>query len=69
MEKDFLKMAKGILILHGTEDEIVPIEPIKAFAGRNGIRFIPMEGVDHRFQNPKIMDSAIEKIVSFFGMI
>ena len=68
-EKDFRKLAEDILILHGTDDEIVPIESIKTFAGRSGIHFVPVEGADHRFQNPVIMDAAIEKIVSFFGMI
>ena len=44
------------------------LEAVKAFADRNGIRFVPVEGADHRFQDPGKMNVAIEEIVSFFGM-
>ena len=64
-KRHFRKQADSILILHGTEDEIVPIEKVKLFAERNGIRFIPVEGADHRFQDTAKMDFAIEEIVHF----
>ena len=37
-------------------------------AEENGIAFEPVEGADHRFQNPKHMDDAISRIAAFFGM-
>ena len=66
--RDFRKFAENILILHGTEDEIVPIETMRLFAERNGIFFIPVEEADHRFQDTEKMDFAIEEIVRFFDM-
>lgn len=67
-KRHFRKQADSILILHGTEDEIVPIEKVRLFAERNGICFIPVEGADHRFQDRAKMDFAIEGIVHFFDM-
>ena len=67
-KRNFRKQADTILILHGTEDEIVPIETVRLFAERNGISFISVEGADHRFQDTEKMDFAIEEIVRFFDM-
>ena len=67
-KRNFRKQADTILILHGTEDEIVPIETVRLFAERNGISFISVEGADHRFQDTEKMDFAIEEIVRFFNM-
>lgn len=62
---DFSAEADKILILHGTKDEIIPMEPVRDFAERNGIPFLPVEGADHRFMDPNKMDSAIHEIISF----
>ena len=67
-QRSYRDWAEMILILHGTADEIVPIEASRAFAEENGIAFEPVEGADHRFQNPKHMDDAISRIAAFFGM-
>ena len=67
-QRSYRDWAKTLLILHGTADEIVPIEASRAFAEENGIAFEPVEGADHRFQNPKHMDAAISRIAAFFGM-
>lgn len=64
---DYLDFAENILILHGTKDEVVPFEDSKLFADNNLIEFIPVEGADHRFQDPKKMDEAIRQIQSFFA--
>lgn len=66
-EWDFLEHAEEILILHGTEDEIVPFESVRAFAENNVIELVPIEGADHRFQNPRKMDQAIKCILDFFS--
>jgi alpha-beta hydrolase superfamily lysophospholipase len=67
MQRDFSSFADSILILHGTEDEIVPFEEAKGFAEKNGIRFIPVEGGDHRLLNPGGMDFAVKMMLEHFG--
>lgn len=66
MQRDFSSFADSILILHGTEDEIVPFEAAKGFAEKNGIRFIPVEGGDHRLLNPGGMDFAVKMMLEHF---
>ena len=64
--RDYLEWADDILILHGTKDEVVPIEESREFAENNLIDFIPIEGADHRFQNPACMDLANKYVTDFF---
>ena len=64
----FFDYADDILILHGTADEIVPFEDSERFADDNVIEFVPIEGADHRFRDPKKMDAAIARIIAFFGL-
>lgn len=66
-EHEYFDFADDMLILHGTEDAMVPIAESKAFAENNVIEFIPIEGANHPFQNPNHMALAIHKIVEFFG--
>ena len=68
MQRDFLPYADDLMILHGTKDEIVPFETVKAFAENNVIEFIPVENADHRFQSPEKMDRVIAELFAFFGM-
>ncbi len=63
---DFKGISDCTLILHGTKDEIIPMGPVEAFADRNDILFLPVEGADHRFMDPKKMDEAIHEIILFF---
>lgn len=65
---DYSGFAPAICILHGTCDEIVPMEAVRAFAARNGIQFIPVEGADHRFRDSGKMDIAIREILTFFSL-
>jgi uncharacterized protein len=64
---NYLDYADDILILHGTKDEVVPIEAVRRFADDNLIEFIPVENADHRFQNPACMEIATKKVIDFFG--
>ncbi|QLD32769.1 alpha/beta hydrolase family protein [Mannheimia varigena] len=66
-QNDYLDYAEQILILHGTDDEMVPLSVSQQFADNNVIELIPIEGADHAFSNPKLMDIAIGKIVDFFA--
>lgn len=63
---EFLDWAEDILILHGTKDEIIPYGESAAFADNQLMEFIPLEGADHRCQNPLHMDLAIKHILEFF---
>ena len=65
---DFRPLAENILILHGTADEIVPYEAVRAFAEKNDIRFVSVENADHRFVDPLKMDLVIKHITELFGM-
>ena len=67
-ERDFLSCAERILIVHGEKDEIVPIEPVRAFADEQLIEFLPIPGADHRFLDPGRMDLAISRILQFYAL-
>ena len=67
-ERDFTPWAPDLLILHGTADEIVPFESAKAFAERNAIDFISVEGADHRFRDARKMAVAEEYVTAFFDL-
>ena len=56
-----------MLILHGTADTTVDIQDSQQFAEDNVIEFIPVEGADHPFRDPKLMDFAIHTIIEFFA--
>lgn len=64
----FYDYADDILILHGTADEIVPFEDSAQFADDNVIEFVPIEGADHRFIDPKKMDQAVARIIAFYEL-
>ncbi len=66
--REFYEYADDILILHGTNDEIVPFDDSQTFADDNVIEFVPIEGADHRFRDPKKMDVAIARIIAFFEL-
>jgi len=65
---DFLDHAESVRILHGTADELVPFEEVRAFADDQLIDFVPMEGADHRFKDPMKMEAAIKSILEFFDL-
>ena len=65
-DREFFDYAESILILQGTADEVVSYETTAKFADDNAIEFVPVEGADHRFHDPKKMDMAIARIISFF---
>ena len=66
--RDFVDFAEDILILHGTKDEIVPMESVRRFADDNIIEFVPVENADHRFTDPGTMTQAILQIAEFFEL-
>lgn len=67
LQYNYLDYADQMLIVHGTEDEMVDLSISQTFADENVIELIAIEGADHPFSNPKLMDLAIGKIVDFLG--
>ena len=67
-DRDFSAYASDIMILHGTKDEIVPVEAVRSFAEKNSIFFEAVDGADHRFSDPAKMDYAIELITEWFDL-
>lgn len=68
LQVDFLDYAEDLLIIHGTTDEIIAYEVSYAFADNNLIEFVPVEGADHRFRDPKKMEVAMKAILEFFHL-
>ena len=66
LQYEFFDYADDIIVLHGTADEIVSFDVAKRFAEDNVIEFVPIAGADHRFHDPKKMDTAIARILDFF---
>ncbi len=65
-EREYFDFADDILIVHGTADELVSFEASKEFADANVIELVAVEGADHRFHDPKKMDTALACIIDFF---
>ncbi len=63
---DYMDYADDIIMIHGTKDEMAPIEVAEEFSENNVIELIKVENADHPFSNPKYMDFAIQKIQEFF---
>ena len=63
---DYLDFCEDILILHGTDDEVIPFAQTHRFAEDQLMELIPMEGADHRFRDPVKMDLAIKYLLEFF---
>ena len=62
---DFRDFADDILIVHGTNDELVSFDVAKNFANKNSIGFIDIEGADHMFTNPAKLADATEFMSDF----
>jgi len=63
---EFFDYADDILVIHGTKDEMIPIEYSETFSEENVIEMVTVLNADHRFSDPKTMDFAIQKIIEFF---
>lgn len=65
-EYDYGRFKNDIKIIQGTKDEFVPFDVVKSFADKNELPFVAVEGADHRFRDPKKMDTALKEIVELF---
>lgn len=65
---DFLDYAEDILLIHGTEDEIVSYDAVWKFSQEQLIDLVTVPGADHRFRTPGTMEQAIKAILAFFDL-
>lgn len=66
-KRDYQEVADSIIIMHGTNDELIPYERDKEFCDSNLIKFVSIEGADHRFKNPGTLEECISYIIDFYG--
>lgn len=65
VHRDLTFCSDRICIVQGTADEIVPCSAVQAFAGRNHLRILTVEGADHRFLDPAKMEIVLETFMKF----
>ena len=54
------------LMIHGTSDELAPLDDARAFAARFDINMIEVNGADHRFKKEHDLEQLINYSMSFF---
>lgn len=56
-----------ILVIHGTEDDIVPFTDVKNIADKHpNIKLIPIIGADHRFKKEGELEQIIENTMNWY---
>ena len=65
-QHSYLEYADDILLIHGTKDEMVPLETVQEFSEDQVIELITVENADHRFQNQACMEAATKAVLNFF---
>lgn len=63
---DFSGLAQELLILQGTEDEIVNYEDVLEFSLEQELEFLEIPGADHRFRHPWTLVPAHKAILEHF---
>lgn len=57
-----------ILVIHGTEDDIVPFADVKNIADKHpNIKLIPVIGADHRFKKEGELEQILESAMEWYG--
>ena len=65
--RNFIDYADDIIIMHGTNDELIDFYADAKFCDDNVIQFIPIVGADHRFKDPAKMRECLDNIVNFYA--
>lgn len=65
---DFLDYAEDILLIQGTQDEIVSYSTVWDFSQEQLIELETVPGADHRFRANGTMEQAIKAILAFFAL-
>ena len=67
-QRDFMRYADDILIVHGTEDEVIPFADSLEFSNKYLVDLMPIAGADHRFKNPTHMSFANKFVMEYFRL-
>lgn len=62
---DFRPFSEMLLLIHGTNDEIIPVETVRQFAEKNNLLLLLTDGADHRFSNPSQLSGAMDSMIDF----
>ncbi len=65
---DFSDFSDILIIIQGTQDEIVSFDYVSKFADDNIIEFYPVEGADHTYKDPSKMRYCLDLIENFFSI-
>ena len=66
---DYIDVADNMIIIQGTDDELISYNEVKLFSENNVIDFISVEKADHRFKNPAKLKESINYIDDFFKSV
>jgi len=67
-KNDYRNFQSDILMIHGTDDEIVPYSDAADFAEKQGITLHTVTGADHRFSEQNHKENAITRACEFFDL-
>lgn len=65
MQNDFTAYKSEILMIHGTDDEVVPYGAATSFSKHNMIRVVTVPDADHRFSDTELKQTAFEHTCNF----
>lgn len=64
--KELEKYTGPVMIIHGSEDKVVPYEPVKKYATIRALKFHSIEGAGHKFESTKWIEELLNTTVEFF---
>lgn len=67
-KKDYRNYKSDILMIHGTNDEIVPYSDATDFADNQVITLHTVSGADHRFSEQRLKEDALSCACKFFDL-
>ena len=57
-----------MLVVHGTDDAVIPIADADDIAASSqNVEMLLVEGADHRFSEPRHLESLVHEAVEFFA--
>ena len=66
-ECPFVDPDERVLVIHGTEDDVIPFAAVEELAARcDNVRLIAVEGADHRFKREQDLARILRESVSWF---
>lgn len=66
--EDFIDFSDYLIIMHGTQDEVVSFEFVSKFADDNLLEFYPVEGADYIYKDPAKTRYCLDLIENYFSV-